>query len=407
MYLSQFFAILDHSTSADNRHTNIGSYELANHEKVHKVKNKIKLGNSMRQANESEGQIEIGDKNKELEILNENIAKRYNTRFKFMCTSCKFSNLTYLEMFNIIIKFIELPTNSTMEIYVMKRVFLSEEQSELLSSNGTNLPNIDVKVINAKPKFDTPTKTLKTDIENDEATDISKARSNESNEKIEKNEVSTDHELNFDSITVNQIPETIKKENHKHKEDIKKEQDLNIKIEKNEEITEQEVNLEESNCNSNMPKKLPETIDGGNEAVNSSSEKATNDKSMEDNEIQKCDFCNEVFSNMDDIANHLVLYHVKDQEVIPEQNEQILSSEEKEPILIKVENSTKYEDGYEEEEGVEVVNDNKQSDAKNDIPEEQQEEENGCEITDDKSKTCNVRDPDQIVTSDERYQNWV
>ena len=70
----------------------------------------------MRQANESEGQIEIGDKNKELEILNENIAKRYNTRFKFMCTSCKFSNLTYLEMFNIIIKFIELPTNSTMEI---------------------------------------------------------------------------------------------------------------------------------------------------------------------------------------------------------------------------------------------------------------------------------------------------
>ena len=45
MYLSQFFAILDHSTSADNRHTNIGSYELANHEKVHKVKNKIKLGN--------------------------------------------------------------------------------------------------------------------------------------------------------------------------------------------------------------------------------------------------------------------------------------------------------------------------------------------------------------------------
>ena len=53
-------------------------------------------------------------------------------------------------MFNIIIKFIELPTNSTMEIYVMKRVFLSEEQSELLSSNGTNLPNIDVKVINAK-----------------------------------------------------------------------------------------------------------------------------------------------------------------------------------------------------------------------------------------------------------------
>ena len=166
------------------------------------------------------------------------------------------------------------------------------------------------------------------------------------NEKIEKNEVSTDHELNFDSITVNQIPETIKKENHKHKEDIKKEQDLNIKIEKNEEITEQEVNLEESNCNSNMPKKLPETIDGGNEAVNSSSEKATNDKSMEDNEIQKCDFCNEVFSNMDDIANHLVLYHVKDQEVIPEQNEQILSSEEKEPtLLIKVENSIKYEDG--------------------------------------------------------------
>ena len=67
---------------------------------------------------------------------------------------------------------------------------------------------------------------------------------------------------------------------------------------------------------------------------------------MEDNEIQKCDFCNEVFSNMDDIANHLVLYHVKDQEVIPEQNEQILSSEEKEPTLIKVENSTKYEDGY-------------------------------------------------------------
>ena len=92
----------------------------------------------------------------------------------------------------------------------MKRVFSSEEQSELLSSNGTNLPNIDVKVINAKPKFDTPTKTLKTDIENDEATDISKARSNELNEKIEKNEVSTDHELNFDSITVNQIPETIK-----------------------------------------------------------------------------------------------------------------------------------------------------------------------------------------------------
>ena len=90
MYLSQFFAILDHSASADNRHTNIGSYELANHEKVHKVKNKTKLGNSMRQANESEGQIEIGDKNKELEILNENIAKRYNTRFKFMCTSCKF-----------------------------------------------------------------------------------------------------------------------------------------------------------------------------------------------------------------------------------------------------------------------------------------------------------------------------
>ena len=35
----------------------------------------------MRQANESEGQIEIGDENKELEILNENIAKRYNTRF--------------------------------------------------------------------------------------------------------------------------------------------------------------------------------------------------------------------------------------------------------------------------------------------------------------------------------------
>ena len=57
------------------------SNELANHEKVHKVKNKIKLGNSMRQANESEGQIEIGDENKELEILNENIAKRYNTRF--------------------------------------------------------------------------------------------------------------------------------------------------------------------------------------------------------------------------------------------------------------------------------------------------------------------------------------
>ena len=94
--------------------------------------------------------------------------------------------------------------------------------------------------------------------------------------------------------------------------------------------------------------------------------------------------------------------------MIPEQNEQILSSEEKEPtLLIKVENSTKYEDGYEEEEGVEVVNDNKQSDAKNDIPEEKQEEENGCEITDDKSKICNVRDPDQIVTSDERYQNWV
>ena len=105
---------------------------------------------------------------------------------------------------------------------------------------------------------------------------------------------------------------------------------------------------------------------------------------------------------MDDIANHLVLYHIKNQEVIPEQNEQILSSEEKEPTLIKVENSIKYEDGYEEEEGVEVVNDNKQSDAKNDIPEKQQEEENGCEITDDKSKTCNVRDPDQIVTSDQR-----
>ena len=52
----------------------------------------------MRQANESEGQIEIGDENKELEILNENIAKRYNTRFK-MCNSCKFSSLTYLEMF--------------------------------------------------------------------------------------------------------------------------------------------------------------------------------------------------------------------------------------------------------------------------------------------------------------------
>ena len=119
--------------------------------KVHKVKNKIKLGNSMRQANESEGQIEIGDENKELEILNENIAKRYNTRFKFMCTSCKFSSLTYLEMFNH--NKIHRATNKFNHGNIMKRVLLSEEQSELLSSNGTYLPNIDVKVINAKPKF--------------------------------------------------------------------------------------------------------------------------------------------------------------------------------------------------------------------------------------------------------------
>ena len=38
-------------------------------------------------------------------------------------------------------------------------------------------------------------------------------------------------------------------------------------------------------------------------------------------EVQKCDFCHEVFSNVNDIANHLVLYHINE-DVNPEKNEE-------------------------------------------------------------------------------------
>ena len=72
---------------------------------------------------------------------------------------------------------------------------------------------------------------------------------------------------------------------------------------------------------------------------------------MEDNETQQCDFCQEVLYNVDDIANHLVLYHGNEKEN-PVQNEQILTSARQNKVKI----SAKNEDRSKEEEVTKVEN---------------------------------------------------
>ena len=60
----------------------------------------------------------------------------------------------------------------------------------------------------------------------------------------------------------------------------------------------------------------------------SASEITVNDTFMEEennDEIQKCVFCHEVFNNVNDISNHLVLHHGDEEDMNPEENEQILN----------------------------------------------------------------------------------